>query len=197
MPLELPALPYAPDALEPHYSARTLSFHHGKHHNAYVLKTNQLIAGTALEDKPLEEIIRAASGDRGLFNQAAQIWNHSFFWNSMTPGGGGTPSGALAEAVDAAFGSTEGFIAAFKAAAGANFGSGWTWLVAEAGGLTIVNSANADMPLVNEGQVPLLTLDVWEHAYYLDYQNRRPDYVQAFFDHLVNWDFAARNFASA
>ena len=162
MPLELPALPYAADALEPHYSARTLSFHHGEHHKAYVVKTNELIAGTALEAKPLEEIVQAAaaSGDQGLFNQAAQIWNHRFFWHSMRPGGGGAPGGALAEAIDAAFGSLEGFIAAFKAAAAGNFGSGWTWLVSEDDRLKIVNSANADTPLINETQWPLLTLDV-------------------------------------
>ncbi len=191
MAFELPPLPYAQDALEPHYSANTLSFHHGKHHAAYVNKLNELIAGTADEEKTLEEIIASSTG--GLFNQAAQIWNHTFFWNSMKPAGGGAPDGALAQAIDAAFGSLDAFKEQFKAAGVGQFGSGWVWLVKDNGGLKIVTSGNAETPLTN-GQTPLLTCDVWEHAYYLDYQNRRPDFIQAFLDNLVNWDFAAANF---
>ncbi len=199
MPFELPELPYAKDALEPHYSAKTLEFHHGKHHNAYVTKTNELIAGTELEGKPIEEVIAAAKakGDKALFNQSAQIWNHTFFWHGMKPGGGGKPSGAVAEAIDKAFGSYEDFVAQFKAKAAGNFGSGWTWLVKSGDGVEIVNTDDADTPLAHDGMTPLLTVDVWEHAYYLDYQNRRPDYVQAFFDHLVNWDFVNDNLAKA
>ncbi|HIP77507.1 MAG TPA: superoxide dismutase [Kiloniellaceae bacterium] len=191
MAFELPPLPYAQDALEPHYSANTLSFHHGKHHAAYVNKLNELIAGTADEEKTLEEIIASSTG--GLFNQAAQVWNHTFFWNSMKPGGGSAPDGALAQAIDAAFGSLDAFKEQFKAAGVGQFGSGWVWLVKDNGGLKIVTSANAETPLTN-GQTPLLTCDVWEHAYYLDYQNRRPDFIQSFLDNLVNWDFAAANF---
>ncbi|NIA67556.1 superoxide dismutase [Pelagibius litoralis] len=191
MAFELPALPFAPDALEPHYSANTLSFHHGKHHQAYVTKLNELIAGSADEEKTLEEIIASSTG--GLFNQAAQVWNHTFFWNSMTPGGGGSPSGALADAISAAFGSLEAFNEQFKAAGVGQFGSGWVWLVKDDGALKIVTTANAETPLTN-GQVPVLTCDVWEHAYYLDYQNRRPDFIQSFLDNLVNWDFAAANY---
>ncbi|WP_420348063.1 superoxide dismutase [Pelagibius sp.] len=191
MAFELPSLPYAQDALEPHYSANTLSFHHGKHHAAYVNKLNELIAGTADEGKTLEEIIASSTG--GLFNQAAQVWNHTFFWNSMKPGGGGAPDGALAQAIDAAFGSLDAFKEQFKAAGVGQFGSGWVWLVKDNGGLKIVTSANAETPLTN-GQTPLLTCDVWEHAYYLDYQNRRPDFIQSFLDNLVNWEFAAANF---
>lgn len=197
MPFDLPELPYAKDALEPHYSAKTLEFHHGKHHNAYVTKTNELVAGTELEGKPLEEVIAAAKakGDTTLFNQSAQIWNHTFFWHGMKPGGGGAPSGAVAQAIDKAFGSYDEFVKQFKAKAAGNFGSGWTWLVKTANGVEIVNTDDADTPLAHDGMTPLLTVDVWEHAYYLDYQNRRPDYVQAFFDHLVNWDFANENMA--
>ncbi|WP_299617009.1 superoxide dismutase [Pelagibius sp.] len=191
MAFELPSLPYAQDALEPHYSANTLSFHHGKHHAAYVTKLNELIAGSDHEGKSLEEIIASSTG--GLFNQAAQVWNHSFFWNSMKPGGGGSPDGALAEAIDAAFGSLEAFKQQFKSAGVGQFGSGWVWLVKDDGALKIVTTANAETPLT-EGQVPLLTCDVWEHAYYLDYQNRRPDFIQSFLDNLVNWDFAAANY---
>lgn len=191
MAFELPSLPYAQDALEPHYSANTLSFHHGKHHAAYVTKLNELIAGSDHEGKPLEEIIASSTG--GLFNQAAQVWNHSFFWSSMKPGGGGRPDGALAEAINAAFGSFEAFKEQFKAAGVGQFGSGWVWLVKDDGALKIVTTANAETPLT-EGQVPLLTCDVWEHAYYLDYQNRRPDFIQSFLDNLANWDFAAANY---
>ncbi|MSP71262.1 MAG: superoxide dismutase [Myxococcales bacterium] len=177
MAFELPALPYSQDALEPHYSARTLSFHHGKHHKAYVDKTNELIAGTDLAEASLETIIRTAveRGQAGLFNQSAQIWNHTFFWNSMKPNGGGAPTSKLA------------------ASALGNFGSGWTWLVEEGGALKIVNTTGAGTPLTTPTQTALLTVDVWEHAYYLDYQNLRAKFVQTFFDKLVNWDFAAAN----
>jgi len=195
MAFELPALPYASDALEPHYSAKTLSFHHGKHHLAYINKTNELVAGTDLADKPLEDVIRAAktSGNNGLFNQSAQIWNHTFFWHSMKPAGGGAPTGAIADAINASFGDFKTFVDKFKAAAASNFGSGWTWLVQRDGKLEIVNTSGGGTPLTEAGQKAILTVDVWEHAYYLDYQNRRPDFVQAFFDHLANWDFANAN----
>jgi superoxide dismutase, Fe-Mn family len=194
--IELPPLPYADDALEPAYSAKTIGFHYGKHHQAYVDNLNKLIAGTDLESKSLDEIIAAVSGDAakaGVFNNAAQIWNHTFFWNSMKPGGGGAPSGAVATAIDAAFGSYDKFVTDFKAAAVGRFGSGWGWLVASNGGLKITSTPNAEEP----DEKPLITVDVWEHAYYLDYQNRRPDFVQAFFDSLVNWDFANANLAGA
>jgi len=199
MAFELPPLPYAEDALEPHYSARTISFHHGKHHAAYVNNLNGLIAGTDLESKSLEEIIRAAAGDPdkgGLFNNAAQIWNHTFFWNSMKPGGGGKPEGELARKIDATFGSLEKCAEEFKAAAAGRFGSGWGWLVLEGGELKVISTPNAETPAA-QGATPLLTVDVWEHAYYLDYQNRRPDFLQAFLDHLVNWEFAAENLSKA
>lgn len=195
MAFELPALPFAEDALEPYYSARTLSFHHGKHHKAYVDNLNKLIAGTDLESKTLEEIIQVAAADPskgGIFNNAAQIWNHTFFWHCMKPGGGGKPAGELAARIDAAFGGYEKFAEQFKTAAVGRFGSGWGWLVLEGGELKIVSTPNAETPLA-KGQKALLTVDVWEHAYYLDYQNRRPDFVQAFLDHLVNWDFVAEN----
>lgn len=195
MAFELPALPFAEDALEPYYSARTLSFHHGKHHKAYVDNLNKLITGTDLESKPLEEIILLAAGDAakaGMFKNAAQVWNHTFFWHCMKPGGGGKPSGELAARIDAAFGGYDKFVEQFKAAAVGRFGSGWGWLVLEGGELKIVSTPNAETPLA-KGQKALLTVDVWEHAYYLDYQNRRPDFVQAFLDHLVNWDFVAEN----
>jgi len=198
MPFDLPALPYDKDALEPHYSAKTLEFHHGKHHNAYVTKTNDLVSGTELEGKPIEEVIAAAKakGDTTLYNQSAQVWNHTFFWNCMKPGGGGKPDGAVAQAIEAAFGSYEDFVSQFKAKAAGNFGSGWTWLVKKDNNeVEILNTDDAGTPLAEDGVTPVLTVDVWEHAYYLDYQNRRPDYVQAFFDHLVNWDFVNENMA--
>ena len=195
MAFELLALPFAEDALEPYYSARTLSFHHGKHHKAYVDNLNKLIAGTDLESKSLEEIILLAAGDAaraGIFNNAAQVWNHTFFWHCMKPGGGGKPSGELAARIDAAFGGYDRFVEQFKAAAVGRFGSGWGWLVLEGGEVKIVSTPNAETPLA-KGQKALLTVDVWEHAYCLDDQNRRPDFVQAFLDHLVNWDFVAEN----
>jgi Fe-Mn family superoxide dismutase len=199
MAFELPILPYDEVGLEPHYSARTISFHHGKHHKAYVDNLNKLIAGTELEGKGLEEIILAVAKDparAGVFNNAAQVWNHTFFWNCMKPGGGGQPAGARARLIEQAFGSYDRFIEQFKAAAVGRFGSGWGWLVLDSGALRIISTPNAESPMT-QGQVPLLTVDVWEHAYYLDYQNRRPDFVQTFLDHLVNWDFVAKNLAEA
>ena len=192
MTIELPPLPYADDALAPHISERTMSFHYGKHHAAYVNNLNGLIEGTEHADASLEDIVTSAQPG-GLFNNAAQVWNHTFYWNSMSPDGGGDPSGALADAIAASFGSVDGFKEQFKADAVGNFGSGWTWLVQEADGLAIVKTDDADTPLAH-GQKALLTIDVWEHAYYLDYQNARPAYVDSFIEHLLNWDFAAANF---
>ncbi len=189
----LPALPYAQDALEPHLSARTISFHYGKHHQAYVDNLNKLAVGAKMADLPLDEIIRQTVGktdQAGLFNNAAQVWNHTFFWNSMKPNGGGVPTGRLAEMITAAFGSFDAFKAAFSEAAMTQFGSGWAWLIQEGDTLKIVKTSDADTPIAH-GQTALLTCDVWEHAYYLDYQNRRKDFVQAFLDHLANWDYAA------
>ena len=189
----LPALPYALDALEPYMSRETLEYHWGKHHQTYVNNLNNLTAGTAFEGKSLEEVIRTSEG--GVFNNAAQVFNHTFFWNGMKPQGGGLPSGALLDAMVAAWGSYEEFRKAFSAAAAGNFGSGWTWLVKNPDGtLAIVNTSNAGTPLTGE-QVPLLALDVWEHAYYIDHRNARPKFIDTFFDHLVNWSFAAKNFA--
>jgi len=199
MTFTLPPLPYAEDALAPHISARTLQFHHGKHHKAYVDKANELIAGTALETASPVEVIRAAraEGNDKLFNNAAQAWNHEFLWQSMAPDGGGAPDGALKAAIDSDLGGIEQFNSDFKAAAVAQFGSGWAWLVRDAGKLRIVTTHDADTPIAHDGQVPLLTLDVWEHAYYLDWQNARPDYAGAFLANLVNWEFASANFAAA
>jgi len=195
MAFELPPLPYAKDALAPHISANTLEFHYGKHHQTYVTTLNNLTKDTPLADKSLEEVIKAVAGDSGkvpVFNNAAQVWNHTFYWNGMKPGGGGKPTGSLASKIEKAFGSYEKFAEQFKTACTGQFGSGWGWLVAEKGELAITKTPNADLPLVH-GQTALLTCDVWEHAYYLDYQNRRPDYVQTFLDHLVNWDFVEKN----
>ncbi|WOJ96505.1 superoxide dismutase [Fe] [Congregibacter brevis] len=192
MAFELPALPYDQDALEPHISAETLEFHYGKHHKSYVDKLNGMVAGTAHESATLEEVIRQSEG--GVFNNAAQIWNHSFYWNCLSPNGGGEPSGALAEAINSAFGSFAEFKEQFSTAAAGNFGSGWTWLVQSAdGSVAISNTSNAGCPLT-EDVTPLLTVDVWEHAYYIDYRNARPKYLEAFWN-LVNWEFAASNMA--
>ncbi|MBF0306323.1 MAG: superoxide dismutase [Alphaproteobacteria bacterium] len=199
MPVELPPLPYDAKALEPHMSANTLGFHHGKHHAAYVNNYNNLVKDTPLADRPLEEVIKTVAGDAskvGIFNNGAQVWNHTFFWNCMKPAGGGTPSGALLERIEADLGGYAKFFEDFKTAATTQFGSGWAWLVLDGGKLKITKTANADTPLAH-GQTALLTCDVWEHAYYLDYQNRRPDFVSAFLEHLVNWDFVARNLAKA
>jgi superoxide dismutase, Fe-Mn family len=196
MAFELPPLPYDKTALEPHISAQTLDFHHGKHHNAYVTNLNNLVKDTDLAAKSLEEIIAIAAQDlpakQGVFNNAAQVWNHTFFWNCMKQGGGGKPTGTVLAKIEAAFGSYEKFAEDFKNAAVTQFGSGWAWLVEENGALKITKTANADLPLAH-GQKALLTVDVWEHAYYLDFQNRRPDFVQTFLDKLVNWDFVAAN----
>ena len=195
----LPALPYGLDALEPNISRSTLEFHHGKHHAAYVTNLNNLVAGTDLEDKSLEDTITAVAGDAGkagVFNNAAQVWNHSFYWQCMKPGGGGQPTGALAEKINADFGSYEAFVEQFKTAGATQFGSGWAWLVLDGGTLKVTKTANADLPLAH-GQKALLTMDVWEHAYYLDYQNRRPDYMTTYLEKLVNWDFVAANLAAA
>ncbi|MDA8110708.1 MAG: superoxide dismutase [Fe] [Betaproteobacteria bacterium] len=188
---KLPALPYAMDALAPHISKETFEYHYGKHHQAYVTNLNNLIKGTEFESASLEDIVRKAAG--GVFNNAAQVWNHSFFWSSMKPGGGGKPAGALAAAIDKKWGSFDAFKDAFAKSAVGNFGSGWTWLVKKGGGVEIVNTSNAGTPITGADK-PLLTIDVWEHAYYIDYRNARPKFVEAFLTHLANWDFAARNF---
>ncbi|MFZ4763252.1 MAG: superoxide dismutase [Alphaproteobacteria bacterium] len=195
MAFVLPTLPYAENALAPHISERTLQFHHGKHHAAYVTNTNNLVKDSELEKLPLIDIIQLAAKDPakiGLFNNSAQIWNHSFFWHCLAPNGGGAPSGTLAKKIDESFGGFDKFREEFKQAALTQFGSGWAWLVEDAGKLSIMKTANADLPLVH-GKKALLTVDVWEHAYYLDYQNRRPDFVQTFLDHLINWEFVQEN----
>ena len=198
MAFELPDLPYAKDALEPHISANTFDFHHGKHHNTYVVNLNNMVADTDMANQSLEDIMKATAGDAskaGIFNNAAQVWNHTFFWNSMSPNGGGEPTGAIADAINASFGSYADFKEAFKTAGMTQFGSGWAWLVKNGDKLEVVKTPNAECPLTN-GMTPILTCDVWEHAYYLDYQNRRPDFLEAFLDNLVNWDFANANFAA-
>ncbi|HEY7866450.1 MAG TPA: superoxide dismutase [Fe] [Psychromonas sp.] len=193
MAFELPALPFAIDALEPHISAETLEYHHGKHHATYVLKLNGLIEGTDLAEKSLEEIIKSSKGP--LFNNAAQVWNHTFYWNCLAPNAGGEPTGAVADAINASFGSFAAFQAAWNDKAVNNFGSSWTWLVKKSDGtLEIVNTSNAGTPLTDETVTPLLTVDLWEHAYYIDYRNARPSYLNGFWA-LVNWDFVAKNLA--
>ncbi|MFM8547594.1 MAG: superoxide dismutase [Betaproteobacteria bacterium] len=189
----LPALPFAPDALAPHMSKETFEYHHGKHHQAYVTNLNNLIKGTEFESMGLVDIVRKSSG--GIFNNAAQVWNHTFFWNCLKPGGGGEPTGALAAAINAKWGSYAAFKEAFTKSAVGNFGSSWTWLVRKADGtVDIVNTSNAATPLTT-GDKPLLTIDLWEHAYYVDYRNARPKFVETFLNSLVNWNFAASNFA--
>lgn len=191
MSFELPALPYERDALAPHISAETIDYHYGKHHQAYVTNLNKLIDGTDHSGKSLEEIIRSSDG--GLFNNAAQVWNHTFYWNSLSPNGGGAPSGELADAINAAFGSFEEFKEKFTASAAGNFGSGWTWLVKNSSGaLEIANTSNAGTVITDESVTPLLTCDVWEHAYYVDYRNARPEYLKNFWE-IINWEFAANN----
>ena len=193
MAFELPSLPYAKNALAPHLSEETLEFHYGKHHQTYVTNLNNLVPGTEFEDLSLEEIVKKSSG--GIFNNAAQIWNHTFYWNSLSPNGGGQPTGALAEAIDAKFGSFAAFQEEFTKCAVTTFGSGWAWLVKNAdSSLALVSTSNAGCPLTS-GQTPLLTCDVWEHAYYIDYRNVRPKYLEAFWA-LVNWEFATANFAA-
>ncbi|MFD2177296.1 superoxide dismutase [Fe] [Veronia pacifica] len=194
MAFQLPALPYEKTALEPHISAETLDFHHGKHHNTYVVKLNGLVEGTELENKSLEEIIKTSTG--GVFNNAAQIWNHTFYWHCLSPNGGGEPTGELADAIVKSFGSFEEFKAKFTDSAINNFGSSWTWLVKKADGtLAITNTSNAETPVSDDSITPLMTVDLWEHAYYIDYRNVRPDYMAAFWS-LVNWEFAAQNLAA-
>ena len=191
MAILLPDLPFAKDALTPHISANTLDYHYGKHHNAYITNLNNLVTGSDLENDELETIIRKTSGvaDKvGVFNNAAQVWNHTFYWNSMKANGGGLPSGNVADLINGTFGSFENFVSEFKQAGVTQFGSGWAWLILENGQLKITKTANADTPIAHR-QTPLLTVDVWEHAYYLDYQNRRPDYLAVFIKHLINWDF--------
>jgi Fe-Mn family superoxide dismutase len=191
MAFELPELPYAKDALEPHISAETLEFHYGKHHATYVTKLNGLVEGTDMAGQSLEDIVKSSSG--GVFNNAAQIWNHTFYWHSLSPNGGGEPTGAIADAINAAFGSFEDFKTKFNDIAVNNFGSSWTWLVKKAdGSLDIVNTSNAGTPITEDGVTPLLTVDLWEHAYYIDYRNLRPKYLEGFWA-LVNWDFANQN----
>ena len=189
MAFSLPELPYSKDALAPHISERTLEFHYGKHHHAYLGKLNAAVEGKDLANKSLEELITSQSG--GLFNAAAQVWNHTFYWNSLSPKGGGAPSGPIGEAINGSFGSFEAFKEKFSAAAAGHFGSGWAWLVLDGSNLAIVDTHDAGCPLV-DGKKPVLTCDVWEHAYYLDYQNARPKYIEAWWN-LVNWDFANKN----
>ena len=197
MAFTLPPLPYTKNALAPHISEQTLEFHYGKHHQTYVTNLNNFVQGTENELKSLEDLIKLSSAKAdmvGIFNNAAQVWNHTFFWNCMKPNGGGAPTSVLETKINASFGSYEKFAADFKQAALAQFGSGWTWLVQDGNDLKITKTANADLPMAHN-QKALLTCDVWEHAYYLDYQNRRADFVQTFLDHLVNWDFVSQNLA--
>ncbi|AAV82637.1 Fe-Mn family superoxide dismutase [Idiomarina loihiensis] len=193
MAFELPALPYEKNALAPHISEETLEYHYGKHHATYVSKLNDAVKGTDLESKSLEDIIKSEKG--GLFNNAAQVWNHTFYWNCLSPNGGGEPTGAIADAINAKFGSFDKFKEEFNASAAGNFGSGWTWLVKKSdGSVDLFNTDDADTPVAHDGVEPLLTVDVWEHAYYIDYRNSRPNYLEAFWK-LVNWDFVNKNFA--
>ncbi|MGB6059161.1 MAG: superoxide dismutase [Microthrixaceae bacterium] len=193
MAFELPPLPYAKDALAPHISPETFDYHHGKHHQAYVTNLNKMIEGTEHENSSLEDII--VNSDGGLFNNSAQTWNHTFYWNSMAPNGGGAPTGEVADALNSAFGSYDAFAEKFKEAAATQFGSGWAWLVDAGSGLEIMKTANADLPMKHNAKA-LLTIDVWEHAYYIDFRNARPNYISTFLDHLANWDFVAQNLAS-
>lgn len=195
MSFTLPPLPFDKNALAPHMSAETFDFHHGKHHNAYVVKLNELVAGTAMEKQSLEDIMNATYGDDGkaaIYNNAAQIWNHTFFWNSLSPHGGGDLPTELAEKINQDFGSVEKFKEEFTAAAMGQFGSGWAWLTLKNGKLKITKTANAINPM-NLGETPLLTCDVWEHAYYIDHRNSRPNFVKSFLDNMANWEFAAQN----
>ncbi|HMS25250.1 MAG TPA: Fe-Mn family superoxide dismutase [Acidimicrobiia bacterium] len=193
MAFELPALPYALDALAPHISKETLEFHYGKHHQTYVTKLNELTEGTDLANSTLEDVIKTSDGP--LFNNSAQVWNHTFYWNSMSPNGGGEPTGEVADAINSAFGSYQTFRDQFAEAATTQFGSGWAWLVQGDKGLEIVKTSNADLPLKHD-QKAVLTIDVWEHAYYIDFRNARPNYINTYLDSLVNWEFVAKNMAS-
>ena len=193
MAFELPPLPYAQDALAPHISAETLEYHYGKHHQTYVTNLNKLVEGTEFENAELTDVIMKSDG--GLFNNSAQVWNHTFYWSSMSPDGGGAPTGEVADAINSAFGSYDEFRSKFAEAATTQFGSGWAWLVDSGSGLEIMKTANADLPM-KHGSKALLTIDVWEHAYYIDFRNARPNYISTFLDSLVNWDFVAQNMAS-
>jgi superoxide dismutase, Fe-Mn family len=195
MAFELPPLPYAIDALAPHISAETLEFHHGKHHQTYVTNLNNMVEGTDHANASLEEVIMAADSPSPLFNNAAQVWNHTFYWNSMAPGGGGEPTGDVAERINSAFGSYDAFRTQFAEAATTQFGSGWAWLVDDGSSLSVVKTANADLPMRHSAKA-LLTIDVWEHAYYIDFRNARPNYINTFMDSLVNWEFVAANMAA-
>ncbi len=200
MAFDLPALPYGRDALAPTISSDTIDFHYGKHHQAYVTNLNDLIKGTDLEGHSLEDIVHASANDKakaGIFNNAAQVWNHTFYWHSMKPGGGGKPHGKVAELIDRDFGGYDAFREKFTTAGKTQFGSGWAWLVLANGKLDIRKTPNAETPLTENGVTPLLTMDVWEHAYYLDFQNARPKYIDAFLDELVNWDFVNQNITDA
>lgn len=197
-PFILPPLPYPDQALSPTISANTIGFHYGKHHQGYINQLNQLVTGTPLAEQPLTAVITTTAGkadQAAIFNNAAQVWNHTFYWNSLRPKGGGKPTGPLADLIDQSFGGYDAFKAEFTKAATSQFGSGWAWLVKDGDKLTIAKTSNADTPIAH-GQKPLLTVDVWEHAYYLDYQNRRADYVAAVLDNLINWEFAAQNLAA-
>lgn len=196
MSITLPALPYAKDALAPHISEETLDFHYGKHHQSYVTKLNGLIEGKANAEDSLEKLIADNDVGSGIFNNAAQVYNHTFYWSSMKPGGGGKPTGELLQAIEKDFGSFEAFKEQFTDAAATQFGSGWAWLVKEGDQLSITKTVNADTP-IKHGQTPLLTIDVWEHAYYIDFRNARPKYIDTFLESLVNWDFVAENFSKA
>ena len=193
MPFTLPQLPYSKDALAPHLSAETLEYHHGKHHKAYVDNLNKLVDGKPEANKSLEEIIMSSDGK--VFNNAAQIWNHTFYWSCMKPHGGGQPTGPIGDAIKRDFGSYEAFATAFSEAAAGQFGSGWAWLVLDKGKLAVTGTPNADLPM-KHGKTALLTIDVWEHAYYIDFRNQRPKYIETFLGHLANWDFAAQNFSA-
>jgi len=200
MAITLPDLPYARGALAPHISENTLDFHYGKHHQAYVDNLNKMIDGTGHANASLEEIIQDSAGDSGkagIFNNSAQVWNHTFYWHSMAPNGGGAPSGDLANAIKDAFGGLDGFKEEFATAGATQFGSGWAWLVAKGGKVEVRKTPNAETPLTENGVTPLLTMDVWEHAYYLDFQNKRPAYISTFLDSLINWDFANANLSNA
>lgn len=200
MAFTLPDLPYARNALPPHISEETLNFHYGKHHQAYVTNLNSLVEGTDLAGKSLEEVIKISAADKskaGIFNNSAQVWNHTFYWHSMKPNGGGKPHGKVAELIERDLGGYDNFVKEFKQAGATQFGSGWAWLSYKGGKLVISKTPNAETPLTEEGTTPLMTMDVWEHAYYLDYQNRRPDYIDTFLNSLVNWDFVNQNLADA
>ena len=200
MAFDLPSLPYDRGALAPHISEETLNFHYGKYHQAYVTNLNKLVEGGPLADASLEEVIQDAAGDAskaGVFNNAAQVWNHTFYWHSMKPAGGGAPTGKIAELIDRDFGSYDAFKESFATAGATQFGSGWAWLVLANGKLEVRKTPNAETPLTEDGVTPLLTMDVWEHAYYLDFQNARPAYIETFLSELVNWDFANQNLADA